>query len=163
MKAKAHRIVGLVGAGLATAVMLAGSVQAAERPDDRAGLLGVGGAQVVTVAPDAVDRAVLRHATESAVVPDAFERAAARGVTPVPDALDRAVLRETGASVRPDDRGEARGPGIAPSGVTAGASASDDGFAWGDAFFGAAVALFIVLLGGATALTIRHRGRVILP
>jgi hypothetical protein len=146
MKAKAHRIVGLVGAGLATSVMLAGSVQAADRPDDRGGLLGVGGAQAVTATPDAVDRAVLRQAVETAVVPDAFERAAARGVTPVPDALDRAVLRETGASVQQP--------------IT---SAPDGGFEWGDAFFGAVVALFIVLLGGATALTIRHRGRVILP
>jgi hypothetical protein len=133
MKAKAHRIVGLVGAGLATAVVLAGSAQAADRPDDRGGLLGVGGAQAVTVAPDAVDRAVLRHAAEVAPVR-------------VPDALDRAVFRETAALVQPS--------------VT---SAPDGGFEWGDAFFGAVVALFVVLLGGAAALTIRHRGRVSLP
>jgi hypothetical protein len=133
MKSKAHRIVGLVGPGLAAAVVLAGSVQAAERPDDRAGLLGVGAAQAVTATPDAVDRAVLRHAAEAAPVP-------------VPDALDRAVFRETAALAQPS--------------VT---STSDGGFEWGDAFFGAVVALFIVLLGGATALAIRHRGRVILP
>jgi hypothetical protein len=134
MKAKAHRIVGLVGAGLATAVVLAGSAQAADRPDDRGGLLGVGAAQAVTPASDVIDRAVQRQAV------------AATAPVRVPDALDRAVFRESAAAVQPP--------------VT---STSDGEFAWGDAFFGAAVALFIVLLGGATALTIRHRGRVILP
>jgi hypothetical protein len=145
MKAKAHRIVGLGGVGLVIAVMLAGPAQAAERPDDRGGLLGVGGAQAVTAVPDAVDRAVQRYAGAAAAVPDAFERAAARGATPMPDALDRAVLRETASGQ----------PSVAP--------ASDGGFEWGDALFGAAATLLAVMLACAAALTIRHRGRVILP
>jgi hypothetical protein len=50
-------------------------------------------------------------------------------------------------------------PGI----PTTAAVPADDGTSWGDVLVGAAAMLGAVLLAGATALTIRHRGRVILP
>ena len=76
-----------------------------------------------------------------------------------PDAFERAVLRASNAGPRPDDRAGARGPGAMPSTVASVTAArANDGFAWGDAFVGAAGVLSILLLGTATMLTIRHRG-----
>ena len=141
---KALRISKVFGVALASAAVLATGASAADRPDDRAGMLGVGAAQVVVV-PDAFERAVLR-----------------RTVFAPPDAFERAVLRVSNAGPRPDDRAGARGPGAMPSTVASVAAArANDGFAWGDAFVGAAGALSILLLGTATMLTIRHRGRTL--
>ena len=141
---KALRISKVFGVALGSAAVLATGAPAADRPDDRAGMLGVGAAQVVVV-PDAFERAVLRS-TELAP----------------PDAFERAVLRASNAGPRPDDRAGARGPGAMPSTVASVAAArANDGFAWGDAFVGAAGALSILLLGTATMLTIRHRGRTL--
>ena len=93
-------------------------------------------------------------------VPDAFERAVnARLSTPPPDAFERAVNN----ALRPDDRGTVRGPAVgAPQATAAPSLTTADGFQWDDAAVGASVALAILLLGAALALTIRHRGRVIL-
>ena len=142
---KALRISKVLGVAVASAAVLATGAPAADRPDDRAGMLGVGATQVVVV-PDAFERAVLRS-TELAA----------------PDAFERAVLRASDAGPRPDDRAGARGPGAMPSTVASGTAArADDGFAWGDAFVGgAAGVLSILLLGTATMLTIRHRGRTL--
>jgi hypothetical protein len=143
MKATAHRILGALGLALTGAVLLAGGAQAAERPDDRSGMIGVGGAQVLPATPDVFERAVLRSGAAN----------------PVPDVFERAVLRESGSAVRPDDRSGARGPGTFTSPLaSASASAADDGFRWDDAFLGAAAMLGAVLLGAAATLTIRHRG-----
>ena len=148
MKARAHQIVAVLGTALAGAVLLAGAAQAAERPDDRGGMIGVGAAEVVPAPPDAFERAVLRSAAAN----------------PVPDVFERAVLRESRvAAVRPDDRAGARGPGSVPTALPTVETTSDDGFRWDDAFLGAAVMSGIVLLGAAaTTLTIRHRGGVAL-
>jgi hypothetical protein len=116
---------------------------ASTRPDDRAGLIGVGAAQAAQPIPDVLDRAVARNSSAQ------------------PDAVDRAVLRSTVQNRRPDDRADARGPGaftVSP----AAAPSSNDGFAWSDAFLGAGAMLGIVLLGAAGALVIRHRERVAL-
>lgn len=145
MKAAAHKILGALSATLACAAVLAGGVQAAERPDDRGGMLGVGAAQAVIV-PDAFERAFLRHAA----------------ATPVPDAFERAVIREQATTaVRPDDRPGLRGPGLVPTAPTSVATASDGGFAWDDAAFGAGAMLGLALLGTAI-LGIRRRGGVVL-
>ncbi len=80
----------------------------------------------------------------------------------IPDWFERAALREA-TTVRPDDRGGMRGPGMVPTEVPTATAASGDGFQWGDAVFGAAAALGMVLFGMLAALTIRHRNRVILP
>jgi hypothetical protein len=42
-------------------------------------------------------------------------------------------------------------------------SGAETGFQWHDALFGAGAAIGAVLLAAAAALTIRHRGRVIMP
>lgn len=145
MKAMAHRILGALGLALTGAVLFAGGAQAAERPDDRGGMIGVGGAQVLPATPDVFERAVLRSAAAN----------------PVPDVFERAVLRESRSAVRPDDRSGARGPGNFASPLAlASASPADDGFRWDDAFLGAAAMLGVVLLGAAATLTIRHRGGV---
>jgi hypothetical protein len=155
---KAHRILSTVGLALALGAVLAGGAHAAERPDDRAGLLGVGGAQVVVAPPDAFERAVLRQPTPSS---DVFERAALRSTDAPPDVFERAVLRHTdAASVRPDDRAGVRGPGAVAPAAQVGASALDSGFPWSNALLVAGGILLVALLGIA-ATTIRHRGRVI--
>ena len=79
----------------------------------------------------------------------------------VPDWFERAVLREA-TTVRPDDRGGLHGPGMVPTDVPTLAPASGDGFQWGDAAFGAAGALGLILIGILAALTFRHRNRLIL-
>ena len=141
---KALRISTVLGVALASAAALATGAPAADRPNDRAGMLGVGATQVVVV-PDAFERAVLRS-TELAA----------------PDAFERAVLRASNTGPRPDDRAGARGPGAMPLTVASVTAArANDGFAWGDAFVGAAGVLSILLLGTATMLTIRHRGRTL--
>ena len=98
MTARAHRILATLGTAFAAAALLTGVAQAAERPDDRGGLIGVGGTQVVPATPDVFERAVLRSAAAN----------------PVPDVFERAVLRESRSAVRPDDRAGARGPGHRP-------------------------------------------------
>ena len=81
------------------AAVLAGGAQAAVRPDDRGGMIGVGATQVVEAPPDAFERIVLRSTAAN----------------PVPDVFERAVLRESrSAPLRPDDRVGARGPGRLP-------------------------------------------------
>jgi hypothetical protein len=63
--------------------------------------------------------------------------------------------------VRPDDRAGARGPGSAPVSSTI-ATSVEDSFGWGDALFGAAAVLGLVLLGGVAAVTLVRRHRLIL-
>jgi hypothetical protein len=118
---------------------------AATRPDDRAGLIGVGAAQAAQAVPDVFDRAVARNSTAAGL-----------------DAVDRAVLRSTVDNRRPDDRAEARGPGVFTTVSPTAAATQNDGFAWSDALLGASAMLGVLLLGAAGALVIRHRGRVAL-
>ena len=141
---KAHRILVAFGMAVAAAV-LGGNAQAAERPDDRAGMIGLGAAQVVG-APDAFERAVLRSVT-----------------TASPDAFERALLRETEIAVRPDDRVGVRGPGaVGPPDVVSGGH-EESGFGWSGALLGAAGLLGALIAGTTATLAIRHRRRVILP
>jgi hypothetical protein len=144
MKATAHRILRALGLALTGAALLTGGAQAAERPDDRGGLIGVGGAQVAPTPPDAFERAVLRSAAAN----------------PVPDVFERAVLREGRSPIRPDDRAGARGPGIAATALPSVAASPDDGFGWDAAFLGAAAMLGVLVLGAAAILAIRSRGSV---
>jgi hypothetical protein len=145
MKGTGQRIMRGLGLGLTGAALLIGGAQAAERPDDRGGMIGVGAAQLVPT-PDAFERAVLRSTVAS----------------PVPDVFERAVLRESrSGAVRPDDRVGARGPGIVPTALPTHATTTDDAFRWEDAFFGAAAMLGVVLLGAVATLTIRRGGVVL--
>lgn len=102
---------------LAAAALLAPGALA-DRPDDRAGRLGVGGATSMS----------------GSIRPD--DRADARG----PGGL--AVVQ---SGIRPDDRAAVRGPGAIPT-VFATAGPSADGFDWADAGIGAVGALGLALL-----------------
>ena len=144
MNARTHRIVVLFGLAVPCAVALAGGAQAATRPDDRGGSIGVGATQAVA-SPDVFERAVERNAA-SALTPDVFERA---------------VLRESHDLVRPDDRAGMRGPGSAPISSPI-ATSVEDSLSWDDALFGAAAVLGLVLLGAGAAVTLFWRHRVIL-
>jgi hypothetical protein len=144
MTATAHRLLGTVGTAFAAGALLVGAAQAAERPDDRGGLIGVGSTQVVPATPDVFERAVLRSAAAN----------------PVPDVFERAVLRDSSSAVRPDDRAGARGPGIAATALPSVAASPDDGFGWDAAFLGAAAMLGVLVLGAAAILAIRSRGSV---
>ena len=116
----------LVGAALA-----AGTAQA-ERPDDRAGMLGVGAASSSVAAP-----------------------------TTVPDVVERAVARARSTVTRPDDRGAARGPGTISSPPLLTATGRTAGeVEWRDASLGAAAMLAAVLLAGGIAHALRDRRRV---
>ena len=164
MNARTHRIVVPFGLAVACAVALAGGAQAATRPDDRGGPIGVGATQAVVAMPDVFERADLRESRDL-VRPD--DRAGTRGPgstavsTPTPDVFERAVLRESRDLVRPDDRAGTRGPGSAPFSSTI-ATSVDGSRGWDDALFGAAAVLGIVLLGAGAAITLFRRHRLIL-
>jgi hypothetical protein len=118
--------------------------QASERPNDRAGQLGVGSVAGSIATPDAFERAVRRH--DAAITPDAFERAVAIHVASTPP--------------RPDDRAGSRGPGeIMPQTLDPDITAPD-GLRWSDASVGAGAMLGALLLAAAVGLTVR-RGRAL--
>jgi len=128
--------------------VITGGAQAAERPDDRGGMIGVGSTQGVAVAPDAFERAVLRS---TAIVPgpDAFERA-----------VGRALAGDV--NVRPDDRASARGPGaLTPTVVSTSTGSFDEPFAWGDAALGAVAGYGLLALGGLAMVTLRNRRMIL--
>jgi hypothetical protein len=137
---KTHqRLIGAFVLSLVTAVVIVGTAQA-QHPNDRGGMLGVGGIAAEGVA-------------DHAVIPN--DRAGMLGV----GGIDRETLQT--ASVRPDDRGGLRGPGAVATAQHI-AAVIDDGFQWRDAAFGAAAAFGIALLGIVGALTLRQHRRVIL-
>jgi hypothetical protein len=149
MKVRMVRVLGAVGSALAAAALLAGGAWAADRPDDRGGLIGVGGAAVV--APTGVfERAVQRHlnAKGSKIV--------------IPDVFERAVVRARADVVRPDDRGGVRGPGVlGTSGPSSGDTSRGSGIAWSGAALGATAGTFgVIVLGVLATLMLRHRRRV---
>ena len=116
--------------------LLAASGARADRPDDRAGPLGAGGA-------------VATDLGAAPVRPD--DRAGPRG----------AVASSGPSSIRPDDRGGVRPVPISTSTPLV-AAVPADGFHWSDAAIGAGFAFAVVLLAGALALTIRQRRRLAL-
>ncbi len=137
MKVQAQRLMGTIVLTVAVAAILTGGAVASSG---------------TPAPPDAFERAVnARLATPG---PDAFERAVnARYSTPVPDAFERAVAN----SVRPDDRGELRGPGVVPEQpVSTSSSYLSDARDW------SVVATVVLLLAAGLLLTIRHRRRVVL-
>jgi hypothetical protein len=106
----------------------------AVRPDDRAGLRGVGITPLATPVDltDVFERAVLRH--------------------------------NASGLPRPDDRAGLRGVGTPLAASEPAATIVSAGFQWADAAIGAAAALALVLIlaGSAAALGSHHRGRAIL-
>jgi hypothetical protein len=141
------------------------------RPDDRAGIRGVGATVTRQAYPDALERYVNNHYRQpqaNAIRPD--DRAGIRGVgvtvapQAYPDALERYInnhyrFREGPVStVRPDDRAGIRGPGITSEPAPLAAVGSGDGFNWSDAGIGAAISFAAALfLLAATVLLRRNR------
>ena len=117
MKATAHRVLAMVGTALAGVALLACGAQAAERPDDRGGLIGVGGAQAIGGSPVPTyartaygSRVPLRSSTGAGSAPPSYALNAYGTRTPSsgvvlpapPDAFERAVLRSAAANRVPD-------------------------------------------------------------
>jgi hypothetical protein len=153
---------------LALSAVLIGSVQAAQRPDNRAGIHGIG-SQSADLS-DVVTRAVARAHAVQAVRPD--DRAGLRGVgitsmsppVALTDVFERAVLRHNAAAApRPDDRTGFRGVGTVLADPSPLANTASTGFQWADAGFGAAAALAILLILAslAAALGSHHRSQAI--
>jgi hypothetical protein len=134
MRNRASRMLGVLAVTLAAAVVV-GSAAAAEHPNDRAGVLGVGGVS----ASDGGDRVVIPNDRGGLLGVGSIEAQALAGMPAQPD--DRGGLRRSGAAVT-----EAQSV-KAPAG---------DGFQWADAAFGAAAALGIVLLGIAGVGALRR-------
>jgi hypothetical protein len=149
MKVQAHRLIVALSLALAASAIVVSGAQA-DRPDDRAGLLGVG----------------LASSTVGEQPSHPNDRAGMLGVgglttASVPDAFGGAGLRHE-APVRPDDRDGIRGPGLVQADIPSVTAISDDGFQWGDAAFGAGAAFGLVLLAAGATATIRYRRRVAL-
>jgi hypothetical protein len=138
------RSVRMLMVAVGTAGALVPIAQASEKPNDRAGLLGVGGVAGSIATPDAFERAVGRH--NASIAPDAFERAVAIHVASSPP--------------RPDDRAGARGSGAISPVTRAPGSSAADGFQWTDASMGAGAMLGALLLAAAVGLTVR-RGKAL--
>jgi hypothetical protein len=143
---KPHRILLTLALGIALSSVLVGGAWAAGRPDDRGGMIGVGGAQVAPAPPDAFERAVLRSTSAN----------------PVPDVFERAVLRETRTALRPDDRAEGRGPGVYSPASFDRPSAGSDWITWSNAIYGSLALAAIAVVGGIAAVGHRQRRRVVL-
>jgi hypothetical protein len=170
MKARPQKMIAALTLALALSTVLIGGAQAADRPDNRAGIRGSAGSQSTDLS-DVLTRAAARaHALQSAR-PD--DRAGLRGVsttlmsTPVAlsDVFERAVLRHnTPTAPGPDDRAGLHGVGMTLANSTPVAVAVSAGFQWGDAGFGAAAALALVLILAviAAARATHHRGQAIL-
>jgi hypothetical protein len=148
VKARHQQLIAALTLALACSAVLVGGAQADRRPDNRAGIHGIG-SQVTDVS-------------------DVFTRAVARGAsTPVglTDVFERAVLRHNASGpARPDDRAGLRGVGTPLAAAEPVATTVSGGFRWADAAIGAAVALALVLMlaGLAVARTSHHRGQAIL-
>jgi hypothetical protein len=140
MKAQAQRLVGSISVALVAAAIGAGAALA-DRPDDRAGMLGVG--------------ATSSSVGEQPGHPN--DRAGLLGVGGLSSVEVQAVI-----PVRPDDRGGIRGPGSEAAETPSVTTFSDDGFQWGDAAFGAGAALSLGLLAAGAMAALRHRRRVAL-
>jgi hypothetical protein len=168
MQAWPHKMIAALTVALAFSAVLVSTIQAAERPDNRAGIRGIGSQS--TDLSDVFTRTVARALAVQAVRPD--DRAGFHGVGTSPvstvaltDFFERAVLRHNASTAsRPDDRAGFRGVGTAladpaPLGATVPA-----GFQWTDAGFGAAAALALVLIlaGLVAARASHHRTQAIL-
>jgi hypothetical protein len=167
MNARPQQIIATLTLALALSAVLIGSAQAADRPDNRAGIHGLS-SQNADVS-DVFSRAVVRALSVQTVRPD--NRAGLRGVGTTPtatpaaltDVFERAVLRHNASTPpRPDDRAGLRGAGTAIADSAPIATTASAGFQWADAGSGAAATLALILILGGLVRTRNHRRRVIL-
>ena len=131
---------------------------------------GQGGVQSVAPVPEVSERPGQGGvgAVSLAPVPDWFERTAARGnpaevsLAPVPEVSERPGQGGVQSVAPVPEVSERLGQGGMTAVEAPAATAAGESFAWGDALMGAGSALGLVLmLGGAVALTLRHRGGMI--
>lgn len=169
MKARHQQMITALTLALAFSAVLIGAGQAADRPDNRAGIHGIGSQS--TDLSDVFTRAVARAHAVQAVRPD--DRAGLRGVgttatsSPVAltDVFERAVLRHSASTAtRPDDRAGLRAVANAVADSTPVATTVSTGFQWTDAGFGAAavIAIVLILAGFVAARANHHRTQPIL-
>jgi hypothetical protein len=147
VKARHQQMIALTLA-LAFSAVLVGGAQADRRPDNRAGIHGIG--SQVTDVSDVFTRAVARGASTPVALTDVFERAMLR--------------HDASGPARPDDRAGLRGVGTPLAATEPVATTLSAGFQWADAAIGAAAALALVLIlaGFTAARTSHHRGQAIL-
>jgi hypothetical protein len=156
MKARPQHTIAALALALALSTVLIGSAQAADRPDNRAGIRGIGSQS--SDMSDVFTRAVARAHAVQAVRPD--DRAGLRGAgmtasTPVAltDVFQRAVLRHNASTApRPDDRAGIRGIGTELTASPPIATTTAAGFQWLDAGLGAAATLALILLLAGVAI-----------
>ena len=168
MIARHQQIITTLTLALAISAALISSAQATDRPDNRAGIRGIG-SQSANLS-DVFTRAVARAHAVEAVRPD--DRAGLRGagtVTSTPTALtdvfQRAVLRHnTSTAPRRDQPGGSRADGTKVADNAPVATTASTGFQWIDAGLGAAatLALVLVLAGLAIARANHNRSHAIL-
>lgn len=121
--------------GLALLTTCTAIAQAATRPDDRPGPLGVGVQAVAPDTSDVVSRYVSRRADQS-------------------DAISRYLGRQQ-TGIKPDDR---PGPlGVGPTEPATPVASASSGFNWGDAGIGAGAALGFAFAAAGGLLLLTHR------
>ena len=169
MRSRHQQIIATLTLALTLSAVLIGSAQAADRPDNRAGIRGVGSQS--TDMSDVFTRAVARTHAVQAVRPDDRPGLRGAGTTPpstpvaLTDVFERAVLRHNASTAqRPDDRAGLRGAGPQLADNAPIATTTAAGFQWTDAGVGAAatLALILVLAGLAIARTSHRRSHAIL-
>jgi hypothetical protein len=168
MNGRTQQIIATLTTAVALAAVLIGSAQAADRPDNRAGIRGIDSQNAG--GSDVFSRAVARAQAVQTVRPD--DRAGPRRAgttrsapTAPSDVFERAVLRHNASTAtRPDDRPGLRGTGTEIADHAAIATTTSAGFQWADAGFGAAAALALVLVlaGLAVARASHQRSHPIL-
>jgi hypothetical protein len=154
MKVKTQRLVAALVAALATAVVLVSGAQA-DRPDNRAGVLGVGAVSRTASAPDWFERAVARS-TAPIVRPD--DRAGVigvGGVTPAIVASTRPARPEEGVGIR--------GARPVATSLVPAVSGDSSGFDWANVSMAVGFVLATSLLAAAATLAARHRRHITLP
>jgi hypothetical protein len=172
-----RRVPAAILLALAAAAILPAGAQA-EHPNDRAGMLGVGAVSSDVVAPTnpgwgAASDWARNHAelatpnvpaSSDVVAPTNPGWGAAGDSVRNPVELATPNVPATAVAIRPDDRGDARGPGALSAAPPLGVPApSGDPFQWDAAAAGAAAMVGVFLFMAGIALTIRRRGRVLLP
>ncbi len=164
MTARHQQIIATLTLALAFSAILIGSAQASDRPDNRAGIRGIGSQS--TNLSDVFTRAVARAQAVPAVRPDDRTGLRGAGATPstpigLSDVFERAVLRHNSATAPRRDHREpiTRVADNAPVAMTA-----STGFRWTDAGLGAAATLALVLVfaGLAIARASHNRSHAIL-
>ena len=154
MKVKTQRLVAALVVALATAVALVGGAQA-DRPDNRAGVIGVGAADPTASTPDWFERAVARSAAPIVRPDDRAGVLGAGGVTP--------AIVGSARPARPEEGGGIRGTRPVATNLVPVVNGDPSGFDWANVSLAVGFVLAMFLLAAAATLAARHRRHVTLP